>query len=58
MNVVHTIRIAFETLLRNKLRSFLTLLGVVIGVFAVIAMVAAGDGARARVQQLDRKSVV
>jgi putative ABC transport system permease protein len=52
MNVLHTIRIAFETLLRNKLRSFLTLLGVVIGVFAVIAMVAAGDGARARVQQL------
>jgi putative ABC transport system permease protein len=52
MNVLHTISIAFETLLRNKLRSFLTLLGVVIGVFAVIAMVAAGDGARARVQQL------
>jgi putative ABC transport system permease protein len=52
MNLLHTIRIAFETLLRNKLRSFLTLLGVVIGVFAVIAMVAAGDGARARVQQL------
>jgi putative ABC transport system permease protein len=52
MNVLHTIGIAFETLLRNKLRSFLTLLGVVIGVFAVIAMVAAGDGARARVQQL------
>ena len=52
MTVLHTMRIAFETLLRNKLRSFLTLLGVVIGVFAVIAMVAAGDGARARVQQL------
>jgi putative ABC transport system permease protein len=52
MNVLHTIGIAFETLLRNKLRSFLTLLGVVIGVFAVIAMVAAGDGARTRVQQL------
>jgi putative ABC transport system permease protein len=52
MNLLHTSRIAFETLLRNKLRSFLTLLGVVIGVFAVIAMVAAGDGARARLQQL------
>ena len=52
MTILHTLRIAFETLLRNKLRSFLTLLGVVIGVFAVISMVAAGDGARARVQQL------
>jgi len=52
LNLSHTLRIAFETLMRNKLRSFLTLLGVVIGVFAVIAMVAAGDGARERVQQL------
>ena len=52
MTLLHTMRVAFETLLRNKLRSFLTLLGVVIGVFAVIAMVAAGDGARSRVQQL------
>jgi putative ABC transport system permease protein len=52
MNTLHTIRVAIETLLRNKVRSFLTLLGVMIGVFAVIAMVAAGDGAKARVQQL------
>lgn len=52
MNALHTIHVAIETLLRNKVRSFLTLLGVMIGVFAVIAMVAAGDGAKARVQQL------
>jgi len=52
MNILHTSHIALETLLRNKVRSFLTLVGVTIGVFAVIAMVAAGDGARARVQQL------
>jgi putative ABC transport system permease protein len=52
MNTLHTIHVAIETLLRNKVRSFLTLLGVMIGVFAVIAMVAAGDGAKARVQQL------
>lgn len=52
MNVLHTTHVALETLLRNKVRSLLTLLGVAIGVFAVIAMVAAGDGARARVQQL------
>src|SRR5262249_18781787 len=38
-------------LLRNKLRSFLTALGIIIGVAAVIAMVAIGEGARARVEQ-------
>jgi putative ABC transport system permease protein len=36
--------------LRNKLRSFLTALGIVIGVGAVIAMVAIGEGAKARVE--------
>jgi putative ABC transport system permease protein len=44
-------RIAFRALRRNKMRSFLTTLGMVIGVSAVIAMVAIGDGARARVEQ-------
>ena len=39
-------------MLRNKLRSFLTMLGIIIGVFAVIAMVAVGDGATAHVQDL------
>jgi putative ABC transport system permease protein len=41
--------IAARALLRNKLRSFLTALGVIIGVGAVIAMTAIGAGARARV---------
>jgi putative ABC transport system permease protein len=44
-----TIRVALRALGRNTLRSFLTGLGVVIGVAAVIAMVAIGDGAKARV---------
>jgi putative ABC transport system permease protein len=52
MNVSHAFLIAFHALLRNKLRSFLTMLGIIIGVFAVIAMVAAGDSATARVQSL------
>ena len=52
MNPWHTIQIALQALRRNKLRSFLTMLGVIIGVFAVIAMVAAGDGATAQVQNL------
>jgi putative ABC transport system permease protein len=44
-------RVASRALLRNKLRSFLTALGIIIGVAAVIAMVAIGEGARARVEQ-------
>ena len=51
MNFLQTLRIAFRALLRNKLRSFLTTLGVIIGVGAVIAMVAIGEGAKATVQE-------
>ncbi len=51
MNPLETLRVAFRALRRTKMRSFLTTLGIVIGVSAVIAMVAIGDGAKARVQQ-------
>ncbi len=51
MSWLQTLRVALRALTRNKLRSFLTTLGVVIGVSAVIAMVAIGDGAKARVEQ-------
>ncbi len=51
MSILQTIRVAIRALLRNKMRSFLTTLGVIIGVSAVIAMVAIGEGAKARVQQ-------
>ncbi|HEY6003539.1 MAG TPA: ABC transporter permease [Anaeromyxobacter sp.] len=51
MSLLQILRIAFRALLRTKMRSFLTALGIVIGVSAVIAMVAIGDGAKARVQQ-------
>jgi putative ABC transport system permease protein len=44
-----TILLAVKALRRNKLRSFLTALGIIIGVGAVIAMVAIGEGARMRV---------
>ncbi|EGJ20147.1 ABC efflux transporter, inner membrane subunit [Cereibacter sphaeroides WS8N] len=44
-----TIRLAFIAIVRNKLRSFLTVLGVVIGVAAVIAMVTVGQGSSAQV---------
>ena len=42
---------ALRALQRNKLRSSLTMLGIVIGVAAVIAMVSIGQGADAAVQQ-------
>ncbi len=42
---------AFRALRRNKLRAALTMLGIFIGVAAVIAMVAVGDGARYSVEQ-------
>ncbi len=41
-----TFRIAFRALGRNKMRSFLTALGIIIGVGAVIAMISIGEGAR------------
>ena len=51
MSWLQTFRVALRALGRNKLRSFLTTLGMVIGVSAVIAMVAIGDGAKARVEE-------
>jgi putative ABC transport system permease protein len=49
MNPLQIFRVAVRALLRNKMRSFLTTLGIIIGVSAVIAMVAIGEGAKARV---------
>ena len=51
MSPLQVLRVAVRALLRNKLRSFLTTLGVIIGVSAVIAMVAIGEGAKARVEE-------
>ncbi len=51
MNVLSIAKVSGRALLRNKTRSFLTALGVVIGVGAVIAMVAIGEGAKRRVEQ-------
>jgi putative ABC transport system permease protein len=52
------IRIAVRGLLANKLRSFLTMLGVIIGVGSVIAMLAIGEGAkRAAMAQIEKFGV-
>lgn len=49
MKFFQVIREAFDSLFSNKLRSMLTILGIVIGVGAVIAMIALGDGAEAQI---------
>ena len=46
-----TIRLALRSIRRNLLRSFLTVLGVVIGVAAVVTMVTVGNGATRAIQQ-------
>jgi putative ABC transport system permease protein len=46
-----TIRIAFKALARNKMRTSLTMLGMIIGVGAVIAMVALGTGAQQVIEE-------
>jgi putative ABC transport system permease protein len=51
MDLVAIVRIAMRALARNKLRSILTMLGIIIGVGAVIAMVSVGQGAQQQAQQ-------
>lgn len=50
MNGSNLFRIALRALQRNKLRAFLTMLGIIIGVAAVIAMVAIGQGSKKSIQ--------
>lgn len=50
MSLLNLLRIALAAIRRNKLRSFLTMLGIVIGVGAVIAMLAIGNGSSASIR--------
>lgn len=50
-NYLRTINLALKSLLLHKLRSGLTMLGIVFGVFSVIAMLAIGEGASAQAQR-------
>jgi putative ABC transport system permease protein len=50
MSPLNTFRTALRGLLTNKLRAFLTALGIIIGVASVIVMLALGNGARAAVE--------
>jgi len=51
MRLAPTFAVAFSALVRNTTRSLLTILGVIIGVAAVISMVSIGEGAKKRVAQ-------
>ena len=51
MKFSEVIRIAWEAILKNKVRSFLTMLGIIIGVSAVIIMVAISAGTEATIQE-------
>lgn len=51
IRLIRTIQLALKSLMLHKLRSGLTMLGIVFGVFSVIAMLAIGEGASAKAQQ-------
>ena len=51
MNIFESFRIAMHSVAANKMRSALTMLGIIIGVGAVIAMVSVGSGATDRIHQ-------
>jgi putative ABC transport system permease protein len=51
MNIRETFRVALRAIRRNKVRSALTMLGVIIGVASVIAMIALGSGARSAIDE-------
>ncbi|HTL57788.1 MAG TPA: ABC transporter permease [Candidatus Limnocylindrales bacterium] len=50
MRILATVKIALRALKRNKLRTILTMLGMIIGVGAVIAMVSIGNGAKSQIE--------
>lgn len=49
MRLGESLRSGFKSLLHNKLRSFLTMLGIVIGIFSVIMLTSIGEGVKAQV---------
>ena len=51
MDLISTLRVAFRALARNRMRTILTMLGIIIGIGAVIAMVGIGQGADQTIQK-------
>ena len=58
MNFTNLFRIAVKALSNNKLRGFLTMLGIIIGVASVITMLAIGQGSKRSIQSVHRVSTV
>jgi len=50
MRTVNLLKVAYKSIIKNRMRSFLTMLGIIIGVGAVIALVAIGQGTSAEVE--------
>ena len=50
MNWTNLFKIAFKAIANNKLRTFLTMLGIIIGVASVITMLAIGQGSKQSIQ--------
>lgn len=50
MSLINLLKISWNAIVRNKTRTFLTMLGIIIGVAAVIAMVAIGQGSKESIQ--------
>lgn len=51
MNLIENIRLALSSIGANKMRSFLTMLGIIIGIAAVVAISAIGNGGRYQIQK-------
>ncbi len=49
MNITESFKMAVDSILANKMRSFLTMLGIIIGIAAVIAILAVGNGATSQI---------
>jgi len=55
MNLLIALKVAFKALRRNKVRTLLTMLGIIIGIAAVISVIAVGEGATVMVQNQIRE---
>ena len=51
MHIKNLLKVAFKSIIKSRMRSLLTALGIIIGVAAVVVMVALGDGAQIQVEK-------
>lgn len=58
MNYQHLLKIALRAIAANKMRSFLTALGIIIGIAAVITMLAIGQGSKANIAEMGSNMIM